>query len=217
MFPLFYDEIAPKLPLKSVTPIITNEISGSSPLNGPRQLPLVDLEFKPFPLKYDWDLLNAHQKPFFHIFLTTGNDLESYRSNLKPKLGAWLESVHSKKYQQCLIILINTGEKESQNNSSNNIFAIKNTTLIEKVRQDFCGSANRQNKVTQIKMKPSSGIVSWSDFFELLSDSLFLGFSQLLLSLEDDVRRIEVQKQLPGWNFCSFFLCKVSRLNHMIV
>lgn len=209
MFPLFYDEISPKLPLRSITPIITNEISGSSPLNGPRQLTFADLEFVPFPIKYDWDLLNSHQKPFLHIFLAATNDVETYRSHLKQKITMWLESIHTKKYQQCLIILINTGDKESLPNPSNNIFTTKTATVIEKIRQDFCGPSQRQNKATQIRIKPSSGIVAWNDLFELFADSIFLGFSQLLLTLEDDVRRIEAQKQLPGWNFCSFFLCKV--------
>lgn len=39
-------------------------------------------------------------------------------------------------------------------------------------------------------------------------------FDAAIIHREEEIRRSECQQQMPGWNFCTFFILKVSSLPH---
>jgi hypothetical protein len=49
---------------------------------------------------------------------------------------------------------------------------------------------------------------AWSDFLTRLSRSIVDSFDINFSSYEEDVRKVDQQRQLPGWNFCTFFILK---------
>jgi hypothetical protein len=51
---------------------------------------------------------------------------------------------------------------------------------------------------------------AWAEFFNKIKDGLLLAFDSAVSQREEEVRRSEGQRQMPGWNFCTFFILKVS-------
>jgi hypothetical protein len=51
--------------------------------------------------------------------------------------------------------------------------------------------------------------VIWADLFSKLKESMIQIFDARVSLYEDDVRKTDNQRQLPGWNFCTFFIQKV--------
>jgi hypothetical protein len=51
----------------------------------------------------------------------------------------------------------------------------------------------------------------WGEFIARLKDGILSAFDASVSQREDEVRRSESQRQMPGWNFCTFFILKVSR------
>jgi hypothetical protein len=45
-----------------------------------------------------------------------------------------------------------------------------------------------------------------------VKDSLMSAFDITVGQREEEVRRSETQQQMPGWNFCTFFVLKASTL-----
>jgi hypothetical protein len=50
---------------------------------------------------------------------------------------------------------------------------------------------------------------SWQDLSNRMKEGIMGSFRQHVIYNEDDVRRLDAQRQTPDWNYCTFFLMKV--------
>ena len=51
----------------------------------------------------------------------------------------------------------------------------------------------------------------WAELMNKIKDGVLSGFDSAVSQREDEVKRSEGQRQMPGWNFCTFFILKVCR------
>lgn len=62
----------------------------------------------------------------------------------------------------------------------------------------------------QITWTPGSNVAGvWEDCGSAIKLALVNAFDALISQREEEVKRSESQRQMPGWNFCNFFLAKV--------
>ncbi len=55
----------------------------------------------------------------------------------------------------------------------------------------------------------------WADLVTKVKEGILSAFDAALTQREEEVKRSEGQRQMPGWNFCTFFILKVSgRVGH---
>lgn len=69
---------------------------------------------------------------------------------------------------------------------------------------------NNSSRCTQLIW--SAGMdnpVAWGEFINRLKDGILSAFDLAIAIREDEVKRSDNQRQLPGWNFCTFFVLKV--------
>jgi hypothetical protein len=52
---------------------------------------------------------------------------------------------------------------------------------------------------------------AWGDTITKIKEGLLFAFDSAVSLREDDVKRSESQRQMPGWNFCTFFILKARR------
>jgi hypothetical protein len=50
---------------------------------------------------------------------------------------------------------------------------------------------------------------AWADLVGKMKDSVLAAFDSAVAQREEEVRRSEGQRSMPGWNFCTFFVLKV--------
>ncbi|TIC49572.1 hypothetical protein E3Q04_04311, partial [Wallemia mellicola] len=130
-------------------------------------------------------------------------DPDYYKSTLKDQIKEWIQLVSSKKHQEWLIVLISN----SLSTKSNNLFKIKNSTL-NKLKMDF----NNQRCI-QINRLGVNGIEDpncWDPLIDKLKELTYIGFNTNIQMRLQDVEKSENQINLPGWNFCTFFILKES-------
>jgi len=53
----------------------------------------------------------------------------------------------------------------------------------------------------------------WAEFTEKMKEGIVSSFDQNVMSFEEDVRRLDSQRQMPGWNYCTFFILKEGLTN----
>lgn len=51
---------------------------------------------------------------------------------------------------------------------------------------------------------------AWTDLISKMKDGIMATFDANVQLREDEVRRSENQRQIPGWNFCTFYMLKVT-------
>ena len=49
----------------------------------------------------------------------------------------------------------------------------------------------------------------WADLITKIKEGVLSAFDAALTQREEEVKRSEGQRQMPGWNFCTFFILKV--------
>jgi hypothetical protein len=52
---------------------------------------------------------------------------------------------------------------------------------------------------------------NWGDVITKFKDGLLSAFDSAISQREDEVKRSESQRAMPGWNFCTFFILKARR------
>ena len=50
---------------------------------------------------------------------------------------------------------------------------------------------------------------SWAELLNKMKESIVITFDTNVSVYEEDVRKLDSQRSMPGWNFCTFFIYKV--------
>ncbi|RKP16548.1 hypothetical protein ROZALSC1DRAFT_7517, partial [Rozella allomycis CSF55] len=79
--------------------------------------------------------------------------------------------------------------------------------VLDKLKSDFNDKRDRCVQIRQLELLDSE---MWSEVMKRLSELILACFGFYIMNMEDEVKKIEAQKSLPGWNFCSYFSVKES-------
>ena len=96
------------------------------------------------------------------------------------------------------------------------------SSVIEKIRADFNGtSKNSVDRVAQVQvaelpdenpgrvqLQSRDDRIGWDDLVAKLKYLILASFDLRVKQYEEDIREKELQKNLPGWNFNTFFVLK---------
>lgn len=90
------------------------------------------------------------------------------------------------------------------------------TTVLEKVKADFNSSSKTAvDRVAQLRIPKEQSTVhppelsrQLEDLVEKLKYSILTSFDRRVSQYEEDIREKASQRNLPGWNFCTFFILK---------
>ncbi|KAF3000895.1 hypothetical protein E8E13_008046 [Curvularia kusanoi] len=123
-----------------------------------------------------------------------------------------------------------TGEKEKGGATS--VFKRTSTTILEKIRADFnIASKSAPDRVAQVRLKkervppqmlPAAGAATpssapetpqehegaWTDVITKFKTLILSSFDLRVSQYEEDIRKNDAQRSLPGWNFNTFFVLK---------
>ncbi|KAI8911655.1 hypothetical protein EDD86DRAFT_264201 [Gorgonomyces haynaldii] len=138
---------------------------------------------------------------FVHLFFVGCEDVDQYRSSVRKQLQDWLNAVCSKKNQEWMIVHVQQEQRQR------GLFTLKrDQTVFEKLKSDFM----QQRRVFQLR--PFSGDTKdmdlWGEMFGRMAECVVSTLTQQVTQYEEDSRRIEQQRMMPGWNYCQYFVYK---------
>ncbi|KAF9452305.1 hypothetical protein P691DRAFT_805187 [Macrolepiota fuliginosa MF-IS2] len=172
----------------------------------------LDVKFVPFESVRDEHVsqipMTLLEKPLLHIYVITcePGDLETYKSTVKKQVKEWHNSVLSRKNQEWLILHLVKGDTPAL--SGGRLFQLKGSVL-DKLKTDF--NQDKRDRCIQVTWSTANDSpLAWGEFGNKVKDSLMTAFDIAVCQREEEVRRSESQQQMPGWNFCTFFILKES-------
>ncbi|RXW22699.1 hypothetical protein EST38_g3139 [Candolleomyces aberdarensis] len=148
-------------------------------------------------------------KPLLHIYILycQDDDLDTYRNTLKKEVKDWHTSVTSKKNPEWLILQI-IRPPDAYKSQTRNVFKFAGTVL-SKLKADF--NADDRDRVVQLTyVSDNDNTLVWAEFFNKFKEGISNAFSNAIAVRREEVRRSEGQQNMPGWNFCTFFVLKES-------
>jgi hypothetical protein len=121
-----------------------------------------------------------------------------------------------------LIVHVPRGGEANRASKNMGIFSLGLATgaaaVLEKLRADFppaptsAGAPGRE-RVLQLKLNnpsPQDDEQAWAFFFSRVKEAILASFSATLQQVEEDARRLDSQRLVPGWNYCQYFVLKES-------
>ncbi|KAG6861666.1 hypothetical protein C0995_013672 [Termitomyces sp. Mi166 len=146
------------------------------------------------------------EKPLLNIYVVVcqNTDLEGYKTTVKKQIKDWHSSVTTRKNQEWLIVHIVRPDTRIQ---TANFFK---GSVLEKMKSDF--NTDKRERCVQVawSSETDAGPVVWAELVNKIKDGLLTAFDLAVAQREEEVKRSEGQRQMPGWNFCTFFILKES-------
>lgn len=118
-------------------------------------------------------------------------------------MKSWFESISNKKNSQFIIILLEDQSYVDDGAKSGKTF------LLDKIRFDF--SDKLTFKLISLKITPGENLSSLPECVDLISDCIYHSAIIHLSQMDEEIRKMSAQRNLPGWNFFTFFLTKESK------
>ncbi|KAJ8522932.1 hypothetical protein ONZ45_g562 [Pleurotus djamor] len=148
------------------------------------------------------------ERPLLNIYVVAceDTDFDTYKNTTKKQIKDWHSIVSTKKHQEWLILQVIRPDARTP---SGNFFQMK-YSVFERIKTDF--NSEKRDRCIQLTWSPQNDTnpAVWVDLINKMKDGLLLAFESAVSQREDDLRRSESQRQMPGWNFCTFFILKES-------
>ncbi|KAI0797709.1 trafficking protein particle complex subunit 10 [Abortiporus biennis] len=194
------------------------------------QLPLRNLHWKPasrptlrtiqeldINLVYAETLRDEHtsqipqtvlEKPLLSAYFVVCDDADTYKNTVRKQIKDWHTAVTQRKNTEWLIVHIIRPESRT---TGGRIFQIK-TSVLDKIKADF--NVDKRDRCVQLIWSyDDDNPTAWADLMNKLKEGILSSFDIAITQKEEEVRRSEGQRQMPGWNFCTFFILKESLAN----
>lgn len=104
-------------------------------------------------------------------------------------------------------------------------------SVYDKIRADFNSSKKDRYvffggmadaRCAQLRSCDSEGeeLEMWQDILGKIKEGVLQSFDSRVLHYEEDIRKMDSQRTLPGWNYCTFFILKeglAQSFEHMLL
>ncbi|KFQ00005.1 Trafficking protein particle complex subunit 10, partial [Haliaeetus albicilla] len=129
-------------------------------------------------------------------------DTEVYKTTVKDDITKWQNVLKAHNSVDWLIVVV---ESDAKKKNKTNI--LPRTSIVDKIRNDFCNKQSDRCVVLSDPLKDSSrSQESWNAFLTKLRTLLLMSFTKNLGKFEDDMRTLREKRTEPGWSFCEYFM-----------
>ncbi|KXS17548.1 hypothetical protein M427DRAFT_110316 [Gonapodya prolifera JEL478] len=145
--------------------------------------------------------------PLLHLYLVSVEDADAYRQSSKKQIQEWLSSINQRKNQEWLIVYVTSGEASTKTSTAAKFLSMK-SSMYDKLKVDFNIKKDRVAQLQRNVASSKDAADSWNELLLKMTDGILTCFNSMLLQADEDVKRIESQSNLPGWNYCQLFVMK---------
>ncbi|KAK7693660.1 hypothetical protein QCA50_003229 [Cerrena zonata] len=150
------------------------------------------------------------EKPLLSVYIVVCDDTDTYRTTVKKQIKEWHTNMIQRKNMEWLIIHIVRPDAVA---ATGRMFQMK-TSVLDKIKADF--NVDKRDRCVELVWAYDSQYdnpTAWADLINKLKDGILTSFDTAITQREEEVKRLDGQRQMPGWNFCTFFILKESLAN----
>lgn len=145
------------------------------------------------------------EKPLLNLYVVTCEDNDLYKTTVKKQIKDWHSSISQRKNQEWIIVHVVRSDVKT---TDRKFFNMK-SSVLDKIKADF--NIDKRDRCVQLSWTAGDhSPVIWADLVNKIKDGLLSALDSSVSQREEEVRRSESQRQMPGWNFCTFFILKES-------
>ncbi|KAG2194871.1 hypothetical protein INT47_002665 [Mucor saturninus] len=196
VWPLIADDLSARLPLRNLKWQPSSQRAECI-------IPILEVDLKRFTAEHTPQLLSTTQTVYLNLYFVACDDNEVYKTQVRKNIRNWVETIQSKKNQEWLIVYV----ADTEAKRTNNYLGLK-SSVFDKIKTDF--NPPKQDRCAYIRKKDPEGPQSelWTQFMEKMKECILSSFDMQVLQIQEDTRRLDMQRHMPGWNYCTFFILK---------
>ncbi|KAG1756516.1 trafficking protein particle complex subunit 10 [Suillus paluster] len=143
------------------------------------------------------------EKPLLNLYVVTCEDNDLYRTTVKKQIKDWHYAISQRKNQEWIIVHVVRSDVKT---ADRKFFNMK-SSVLDKIKADF--NIEKRDRCVQLSWTAGDfSPVIWADLVNKIKDGLLFALDSSVSQREEEVRRSESQRHMPGWNFCTFFILK---------
>ncbi|KAJ3129072.1 hypothetical protein HK098_002664 [Nowakowskiella sp. JEL0407] len=149
-------------------------------------------------------VLLSDQSVFLHLFFVFSDDAEFYKTNIRKQIQDWLNSIASKKTQEWLVIHVSPALSLPDSTTKKRFYSGLGSggSILDRIKSDF---STKRERCCGLKLNDED---SWKDFLGKVKEGILSSFSMQVQQFDEDIKRLDSQRLMPGWNYCQFFILK---------
>ncbi|KAJ5865714.1 hypothetical protein N7534_000267 [Penicillium rubens] len=168
------------------------------------------------------------QTPYLKVYLLRCDDNETYKATARRNVREWIKANASSQSSQSattsqekhdafewlILHVVPDADAADKAATPTSKWGRGSTTVLEKAKADFNGSSKSAvDRVAQLRL-PKQGTKSpelteqLEDLIDKMKNGILASFDLRVAQYEEDIKEKDSQRNLPGWNFCTFFILK---------
>lgn len=172
-------------------------------------IPQVDVNLVPLESLRDEHTSQIPQslldKPLLNVYFVVCDDNDTYKNTVRKQIRDWHASVSQRKHQEWLLVhIVRPDGKIGQGR----MFQMK-ASVLDKIKADL--NADKKDRCIQVAWSTDyENPAAWAELINKFKEGILSAFDSAFTQREEEVKRSEGQRHMPGWNFCTFFILKES-------
>ncbi|KAK7207419.1 trafficking protein particle complex subunit 10 [Myxozyma melibiosi] len=147
--------------------------------------------------------------PYMRIILVKCEDNDTYRASVRKIIREWFTSkVASQRDSTEWMLFFFDPHSATGTSSAASSLRFK-SSVFNKIKADF-NTSSKEDRCVLVKMglDPADDQKMWTDAMISIRDGILDAFGKRVQMYEDEVKKMEAKKTIPGWNFATFFVMK---------
>ncbi|GBC05869.1 hypothetical protein RclHR1_06490004 [Rhizophagus clarus] len=169
-----------------------------------RNIPVLGVDLKRFNTETtERSHMLPETLPYLNLYFVNCDDNETYRQIVKTQIREWLNIAESRRNQEWLIVYVT---KQENFRNPARYFNMKGT-VFDKIKADF---NTKRDRCVQLRLSESESedYEAWQELIAKIKEGILSSFDQFFKQYEEDIRRLDSQRSMIGWNYCTFFILK---------
>ncbi|KAJ1720705.1 hypothetical protein LPJ61_006128, partial [Coemansia biformis] len=159
---------------------------------------------------HDSPIPDQQTAPLLHIYLleTLDADADTYKAIVRPRAKSWATRASQRKGEEWLVIYL-PNAAEVQKMATTSKFLNMRASVFDKLKGDL----QVKKDVERVVMLQPASVESWNAAFLAIRDRVVQALDDRVASIAEEIRRMDANRMLPGWNYCKFFVFKEGLVN----
>lgn len=166
------------------------------------KMPIEILHYNSEKVKSTFNYQNLYKKPYLYLYLVHCDEPDTYKNVIRAKIKNWVAQM-TEKQQEWLIVYVSLGPKRSE------IASKLTRTVYDRIKNDFNVKRDRCCQLRFLDDNNKNNDL-WDDFLLKMKEGIISSAEQYLTIYEEEIRKMDSRRFLPGWSYLDFFFLKES-------
>ncbi|KAJ2784414.1 hypothetical protein H4R18_001124 [Coemansia javaensis] len=149
--------------------------------------------------------------PILHIYLLEAQDADAdtYKAVVRPRAKSWAARAGQRRGEEWLVVYLARAGEAQRLAAGPKFLGMRGTSVADRLRSDL----QTRRDAERVVVLEAGSVESWNAAFLAIRERVVQALDERVAAMADEIRRMDANRMLPGWNYCKFFVFKEGLVN----